>query len=64
MIGGMTGFEFNKDEYVEAVAIILDMTQADRKELKKMNVETLERLYAGQKANALAYQELQRGNKV
>lgn len=48
-----------KEEIAKALSIILDLREEDEKELLKMHKRTLERLFAGQRANALAYSELE-----
>jgi len=48
----------NKPELIKGLVIILDLTKADAKELGKLDPKTLERIYEGQKKNAIAYQDL------
>ena len=47
-----------KDEYVRGLVIILDLPKEDEVQLAKLQKATLERIYDGQRKNALAYQEM------
>ncbi len=49
-----------KQDLIKGLVIILDLPNTDTKELTKLAPETLERIYEGQKKNAIAYQDLVR----
>lgn len=50
--------ELTKEELANALVILLDLTVEDGKELLKVRKNTLKSIFDGQKANALAYNEM------
>lgn len=50
--------ELTKEELANALVILLDLTVEDGKELLKVRKTTLKSIFDGQKANALAYNEM------
>ena len=47
-----------KVEMAKALVVLLDLDKEDYKELEKLKVGTLERIFEGQKKNAVAYQHM------
>jgi hypothetical protein len=52
----------DKESYVQSILILLDLPRKDEKELRKMRVDTLKRVFEGQRENALAYQALSKND--
>lgn len=47
-----------KKEYVEGLIVLLDLPRKDEVQLNKLPLDTLTRIYEGQRKNALAYQAM------
>ncbi len=48
----------SKEQIVQALIILMDLDKDDNKDLMKLKVGTLNRLFEGQKKNALSYQHM------
>ena len=47
-----------KEELAKALIVLMDLEKEDVKELVKLKLKTLTRVFEGQKKNALAYQHM------
>jgi hypothetical protein len=50
--------ETMKEDIAKAVMVFLDLEKEDLPELMKLKIQTLNRIFEGQRKNALAYQHM------
>lgn len=48
----------SKEQMAKALVVLLDLDKEDYKELMKVKATTLNRVFEGQKKNAIAYQNM------
>jgi hypothetical protein len=52
-----------KAEYIIGLIVLMDLNKEDAKQLSKLSVSVLERMFEGLQRNAIAYKDLEDDNK-
>jgi hypothetical protein len=52
-----------KAEYITGLIVLMDLNKEDAKQLSKMSVSVLERMFEGLQRNAIAYRDLEQEMK-